>query len=218
MSRIPDFIGPDIAADKKNRYIGGRVTEGEFQFFLDLQSEWGIPKQGPVLRAILRFVSKYLPKIALTEGEAFAERMEARSELRAAMQEAARREGLRNDSCQAYAKAVCVTHEPTRKRLLEAGENHARLHDLEWPPSSVSPIQADPSAQYIYNRVITLIAQCDEPRVSLRDVVANSTGDKAGIMPLLARLEQHGYVAMEEERRSGPPTIWVSIPSLEMNC
>lgn len=218
MSKLPSYIGADIVADKKNRWIGGRVTEGEYQFFLDLMSDWETENKSTALRAIIRLLAHWLPRIAEIQDEPLTKQLKASARLVVAMANAARRKTLEAESQRAYITAMSVDHEPTRRDLLAAAQQHAEAYDLKWPPVGSDPLQADPDMRYVYERVVTLMADREGQRLSLRDLVANSTGNKDNILPTLASLEKGGYLTMEEERRSGPPTIWIRVPSLEMNC
>lgn len=218
MSNLPSYISDELKADRKNRWISGRVTEGEYQFFLDLMSEWEVEKKSSALRALIRFAAVWLPKIAEMKEEPLTERLETSAELMMAMAAATRRKNLEAELCRVYMMAMETVHEPTKRRLLAAAQKHAEIHDLKWPPVGSDPLQTDPSMRYVYERVVTLLDQRNNGKLTLRDLVANSTGNKEDIAPILASLEKGGYLTMEEERRSGPPTIWIRVPTLGTNC
>lgn len=219
MSNIPDFISSLTGdGDGYNYAWVVRVDQAGNQFLYDLMGEWNTGSKSEMLRGCISFTAQYLPTIASMNGKEAGIKIAVRAELIAARAEMMKRKGAAIEVKQAYMEAMSESHEPTKNRLLEAAKKYAGVYGIEWPPKSIDLLHYDSDARYVHNRVLSILRQSGEPRVSLRELTMGSVGNAEHVLETLRKLEAAEHVILEEEKRSGPPTIWVSVPTLVMNC
>jgi len=216
MSKAPSFI-PGLGKGDSNSYrLDSRVSKAHWQYVYDMKSEWET-SQSEVVRKMIEFFAKYYPQVAKAEGHHADESIVAKCQLIEAMGKAIRRHEAEETVRQAYIEAMRVSDSPEIKEgLLEAGERYAKSQNIEWPPKEIPLTSYDHSARYYLERVMQTIRKSGENRVTLRDVTVNSSGSADDVLRALTILKEHGYVELEEEQRSGPMTVWVSIPMMEV--
>lgn len=212
----PDYIQDFSEGDDANYPWSTRLPAGGHQWLLDVQSEWQIPNKSQTLRKVIAFAHTFFKEITEKHGDALNPRLKARTEYNKAQYEADERDRVLRELSSCWRRAMASEHLPTRQKLLKSGKELAMVHNINWPPPELTLIERDLAAKYILDRVLALIDRSEDRRVTFRDVIANSVGDKEKIKPVLEELMNEGYINMEMERRSGPPTVWITTPMLEL--
>lgn len=193
-----------------------RIDKGANQFLLDIMSEEQYHSKSQTLKNIIHFAGTYWGKAKAFAGEGITARLEAKLKFAEAKREANDRQELIQELNRRLVEINQSDHPPTRRKLISTGKALAKAYGLNWPPQELPLVAYDTDASYVLNRIMSLLEQAEVNRVSLRDLVMRSIGDKDKILPVVERLEQAGYITTRTERRSGPATIWIEIPSLKV--
>lgn len=210
---LPPFVKEFPQGDDDSYPATTRLPRRGHQFLADIQAEYQFPNRSQALRFIVQFAHDWLSKIAEQEGELLSPRMKARLDFNRAEREATERKRIIGDLHERQAEINQTDHTPTRSRLVVTAERLATAYQIPWPPPDMALVEYDSEAKYILDRILVLLQKQRVSRINLRDLIANSIGDKAKIMPVLGRLEAKKYVVLTQEQRSGPPTTWIKIPS-----
>ena len=214
MSNIPGFVGGFSDGDANNNAWSTRLPKGGHQFLLDLKSDWHVNSNSEILRSVVAFAANNIEEVAKLYGETLCEKTLARIELLKVRFEAQERRSSINELYATYIEAMNTDHTPTKNKLLKSAERHARANDLDWPPREMPLISYDEKARYLHTRILALLSQSGDSRISLRDLSANSVGSRDELLLMLEKLEEHEFVTLTREKRSGPVTIWISVPTL----
>jgi len=194
-----------------------RICKGANQWLLDLMAEKQLPNKSQTLKLVVQFAWSWWAEAAnLSDDEHISERFQARLEFDAAQRDANERQDVLTELNKRLALIHEIDHPPTRYRLIATAKHLAETHGMDWPPKSLPLIAYDEDAAYVRDRIMNLVSRSDDGRVSLRDLVMQSVGDTAKILPVIERLAEQGYIEVYKEHRSGPPTVWIAVPSVNI--
>lgn len=210
------FLKSFADGDEDSYAWSTRVPKGANQWLLDLMAEEQFPNKSQTLKRCVEFAYTHYAHAADLFGKKLSERFRARTEFDNADREAKARQEILADLNRRLALINTTDHAATRAKLIATARMLAAAHDMEWPPPELPLVAYDEDANYIRNRIIELIEQSDNGRVSMRDLVMRSLGDTAKVTPVVERLEEAGYITTHKEHRSGPATVWIAIPTLKI--
>ena len=194
----------------------GRIPKGANQFLLDLMAEENLPNKSQTIKLVVQFAWTWYVRAAELTGHEISGRLQARLEFDAAQRDANERQDVLTELNKRLALIHEIDHPPTRYRLIATAKHLAETHGMDWPPKSLPLIAYDEDAAYVRDRIMNLVSRSDDGRVSLRDLVMQSVGDTAKILPVIERLAEQGYIEVYKEHRSGPPTVWIAVPSVNI--
>ena len=195
-----------------------RVNKGANQWLLDLQAEWQLPNKAQVIRLVIGFAHNYLFKeISELQGKGMDPETQHKYTVAREFHEAecirAERE-YRLGELRNRLMMIEKEHDPALANLLlNTAKGYAEIHGVPWPPPDMALTAYDDHARYIMERILSVSNQGDD-RISLSHLLRNCTGKKREVLPAVERLRDHGYITIEEEVRSGPPTIWIEVVPL----
>lgn len=215
---MKDNLPPRVPVTKPESDDGGtyyntlRSGKGEHQFLLDLQSAYGFASKSESLRYCIKFTYTWLPKVSEIKGLNLEGKLAAELEFTEAEAQAEKRREIIRRLNQRLVDINACSHAATKAKLRLTAEKLAKAYFISWPPPESPLIDYDANAKYILDRVQSILELRKTDKISLRDLVANSVGSKDEIMPILERLAENGYIQLEAERRSGPLTVWITVP------
>lgn len=209
------FLKPFEDGDDDSYSWSGRVCKGAHQFLLDLMAEENLPNKSQTIKLVVQFAWTWYVKAAQLTDHTMSERLRARLEFDASRREAEQRQDILIDLNRQQALINETDYPPMRAVLIFAGKQLAEAHNFRWPPPSMPLVSHDKDAWYVYNKILDLASESESNKVSLRDLVRR-TWKRDRVMPVVEQLADEGYIEIVKECRSGPTTIWIVIPSLDV--
>lgn len=210
----PSFIKKFSDGDDNSYCWSTRLPKGGHQFLLDIQAEYQFPNKSKTLLFIVEYANGNLDVTAGQAGEPVSAKLQAKLNFDRAGREAMERREIIANLSQRLVEINAMDHLPTKLKLEATARDLAEKHQVSWPPPEMPLVEYDSEAKYVLDRVLSLLVRRQSSRLNLADLIANSVGDKDKILPVLERLEGNGYVMLVQERRSGPPTTWIEVPTL----
>jgi hypothetical protein len=193
-----------------------RLDKGGNQFLLDIMAEWQLHNKSQALKVAVMFMHTYLSEVLEVAGESeLSARMETILAFRSARMDAADRMRVIDELRERMQLIDATDHPGLKARLEQTAKQYAALHRLPWPPPDAALVTYDTEARYILERLIVTSNALGKNRVSLRELLARCNWRRRVVVPILERLERHEYVEIEKEKRSGPPTLWITVPTLD---
>lgn len=189
-----------------------RLPRGGDQFLQDLQAEWNLPNKSVTLRTVVLILYNYIDKL---DGIEIGERIEDRLEYLRVRKEKQERDRMRAELYEMLLSAEREDHPPLKARLRLAAQKMSKRYGLPWPPPEVPLVQRDAEANYLLDRIMKIMQSQQINQVTLRELVRRTTFDAPEAREVIQRLEEAGCIETKEETRSGLPTLFVTIPTLE---
>lgn len=194
-----------------------RVSKGANQFLLDLMAEWQLQNKSQTLAVAVQFLYTYLDKITEDTDTEFSEKFRARLEFIKSQQEADTWDQILADLANRMVRIEKTDHAGIRTQLEETAKRFAKAYGVPWPPPDLPLISYDSEARYILDRIIAVASKNKTNRISSRDLLQNCHWISADLMPVLERLAQYDHISLEREDRSGPPTVWITVPTMSVS-
>jgi len=220
MKEVPGFLDcfSTFGEGDDNSYCWStRIPKGADQFLHDIEAEYSQSNKSQTLKLIIQFAYSFWNVVAEQQGETLSERFKARIDFRKAESDALERESIINDLNRRLAQIERTDHLPLRIKLAATGQKLAEQYGISWPPPETPLVIYDEEARYLHNRIITIAQNNGRSKISLRELNTGCKFRKEEIMPVLGRLKEAGYIDTKTEHVSGPPTVWIEIPSLDLS-
>lgn len=191
-----------------------RLSKGGNQYLLDLMSEWQLGNKSQVLKMAVKFLYTYLPKIVEETDTKLSRRLMAYLNYAEADRLADERDSVLHNLAVRMEKIVTTDHPPLRIKLETTAKEYAAAHNISWPPPDMSLVSFDMEAKYILERILSVAGKRDTNVISCRLLLQSCHWKQEDVVPVLERLEKYEYIQLTREKRSGPLTLWITIPTL----
>lgn len=214
MDSIPILLSEFPEGDDDTYAWSTRLCKGANQFLLDIMAEWQLFNKSQTLKLAVSFMYTYLQDILDSEDSELNERMRVIFAFREAQRLAVERKAVIEELNSAMVLIKEAGHPAIKEQLEESAKAYAALHRLPWPPPEIPLIDYDAEARYILDRIMVASKNVGSERITNRDLLQTCHWPADDIKPVLSRLAENGYIDLEEETRSGPPTLWIIIPTM----
>lgn len=212
---LPDYIQEYSRTDNYTVLVTVRISQAQAQLIADLQEDWRMTARSDTMRSMLDGFAVLSKNREEREGAGeisqrtinWIKYQESKSKLE-------HRKRIQEDLYQSYVLAMTTDDIATRNNLLEACEYIAKDNAVEWPPADLPLAIREPEAIAFRDAALRLMRQDNVNRITVRDVMRarNVIKDKAD--EYIASLKQAGQIDTEIDQRSGKPTEWIIIPSI----
>ena len=213
---IPPWIKKTARSDQFTDPWSTRVTKGLSQFLYEIKSDFALEKKSEVLRFCVLFTFTWIKEIAEREGHELGEKLAALIENQKAKQEYTERKDMMARLYDTLVDAEQTDHPALKARLLASAERLAKAYGLPWPLPDLPFLSRDSEARYLVDRIASLLSKSERGRITLRELQRGSKFNADETVLVLSRLEVEGFIVTETETRSGPKTIWITLPSLQI--
>jgi predicted transcriptional regulator len=189
-----------------------RLPKGADQFLQDLKAEWNIPNKSGTLRLLVQIVYSYIDKL---EDIDIGNKVEDTLYYLRANREKEERDEMRAELYKMVLAAEAEDYMPLRARLKTAARKMADRYNLPWPLPEIPLTQRDSEANYLLDRIMSIMQADGVNEITLRELVRRSKFDADLARDVITRLEEAGCLATRQESRSGPPTLVIVVPTLQ---
>jgi hypothetical protein len=166
---------------------------------------------------MLYFVLEYLPKVAKEKGVGLGKLVEANARARAAITEQERRKSAYQEIVDLLSRASSEEHPRLRADLKLAARKKAEAWNIDFPPPGLPLTATDQDAAHVLKYVHKIMSEKQTSAIRLNEL--NPRIHRFGadeLREILARLEENDYLTVYEEHTSGPMTVWISAPTMEV--
>jgi hypothetical protein len=205
-----DFIPGFPEGDEANYHWSTRLPKGGHQWLLDFMAEYNIPNKAIALRKIVEFTVRFFPQVVGEQGGEASAKMSATSLAMKATSMYRERQHIHTQIIDLLTKAAESEHPPTTAALTSAAKELADAYNFNWPPPDLPLVTTDRRAKRVLEKVKAMIVE-QGSRISLNALNARTRMKAGELKEVLHRLEEHGYITLETEQISGPPTLWINI-------
>jgi hypothetical protein len=208
---IPLQIDDFSESDDYNFVWTVRVNAGLNQLMYDYQSEYQYPNKSQSVRSMLETLFTHFEEILKLNNQELSGNIKTRLDYMAAENEANERDRAIASLHRRLNKIARTTHEPTRIKLLDTAKAYAEMYSLEWPPPSANLIDFDDDAKNVFDAISRAVNRSEEGKTTMRTIGRNTRFEHDELVQILHRLEENNYIKLNEEQRSGAPTIWICL-------
>jgi len=216
-----DIHDPENKAMSKNIVMGvhsdkvhawsTRVDRETHLFLLDVKAEFNLATNAAAMRKVLEIGIDAIGKGIYGPGQDDKLRVQAAAEARAVLGQISAREQAEAQIERLISVAAQINSEQLRLRLQSAALKLSRTYSLPWPPENLSITAVDSRAAAVLEtakRLVTKDGECN--LATLNPLVRYNASE---LKSVLGKLQDAGFVTLRTEKRSGPPTIWIEIPT-----
>lgn len=212
---LPDYIQEYSRTDNYTVVVTIRISQAQAQLIADLQGEWGLSDRSITIRSVLDGFSVLAKEREERENAGdispqtlnWIKYQQAKGALET-------RKRINEELYQSYVLAMTTDDIATRNNLLESCECIAQDHGIEWPPADLPLAIRNPDAIKVREAAFSIMRDNNTNRASRREIMRITGLPLEKVEPAIDDLVQAGQVEKEEEPRSGRPTEWVMVPSI----
>jgi len=216
MPKLPLVMIPIETEGDDNKYLWStRIPESTHQKLLDLASEYNLNKAG-LLREIVYFAIEYWPESAESQGVNISDKLKASFRSEAATRRQDRRKAAHREVIDLLTRAASEDLPALKAELEVAAKRMAEAWHISFPPPDLPFDVANQDAAYVLKWIKKIMVENKASRIRLNELNPRVRQFNAnGLREIIVQLEEHGYIMTGEEVTSGPPTLWISLPSYE---
>jgi len=214
MPKLPFVSAPMEVEGDENKYLWStRIPESTHQKLSDWAAEYHLNKAG-LLREVIYFAIEHWPKIMEQRGVDVSDTLKADFKSESATRKQDRRRVAHKDVVDLLTRAASEDLPPLKAELKLAAKRMAEAWHIPFPPPDLPFDVANESAAYVLKWIKKVMAENKTNRVRLNELNPRIRRFNASeLREVVAQLEEHGYIVTSEEITSGPPTLWISLPS-----
>lgn len=212
----PFIICPDSEGDENRYEWSTRIPQSSHQFLTDLKNDYEMSSKSQALRACIFFTQQHFRKVVEDSGSVIGKQISAALEVFQVRAEQDKRREIHKQILELLARAAGETGAPMRIRLENAAKNLAGVWSITFPPPDLPLMLKDKNAAYVLRKLRQIASEQQTNRVRLNDLNPRARSFKASdLREILLTLERADYLELTEEKTSGPPTLWITLPTLE---
>lgn len=179
----------------------------------EVQAEWHLPSKNQTCRELLAFA---LDRLVDADEEFLDPKGRASARLRAAMAraEAQAQKTILNKVNELLVMATEANDVAVERSLTRAAEDLAEVYGLPWPPPRPSVIDGDPIARPVLERILSLLDEEQDGKITFRTLSRSLNRDKETLLPVVMILAEEKFIQTYKGRGKGRETLWILRPPL----